>query len=66
MAFFARCLCCRFGTLTPELFAIRGYVATGGLHGGLVRVDAASERARRYVLRNAFLAHLSAYEERLL
>ena len=66
MTFFARCLCCRFGALTPELFAIRGHEATGGLRGRLVHADAASEEARRRVLRSAFLVHLSAYEERLI
>jgi hypothetical protein len=66
MTFFARCLCCRLGALTPELFAIRGYATTGGLRGRLVHADAASEEARRRVLRNAFLVHLSAYEERLI
>jgi hypothetical protein len=66
MTFFARCLCCRFGALTPELFTIRGYAATGWLLGRLVHAVDTSEEARQRVLGNAFLIHLSAYEERLV
>lgn len=66
MTLFARCLCCTFGSLTPDLFTVRGYEKTGGLWGRLVHADAASEEARRRTLRSAFLVHLSAYEERLV
>lgn len=66
MTFFARCLCYEFGALTPEVFALRGYAATGGHRGRLVHADADAEEARRRTLRSAFLVHLSAYEERLI
>ncbi|MEP0546953.1 MAG: hypothetical protein ABJF88_08475 [Rhodothermales bacterium] len=66
MTFFARCLCCQFGVLTPELFAIRGHPTTGGLRGRLLHTDPTSEEVRRRTLRSAFLIHLSAYEERLI
>ena len=66
MTFFARCLCCRFGELTPALFSIRGHSVTGRYRGRLLHTDPASDEARRRALRNAFLVHLSAYEERLI
>ena len=66
MTFFARCLCRRFGELTPDIFTLRGFAATGGFKGNLLLTDAASEDARQRALRNAFLVHLTAYEERLI
>ncbi len=66
MTFFARCLSRQFGELTPKLFALRGFAATGGLHGKLLYPDEASERERHRVLRNAFLVHLASHEERLV
>lgn len=66
MTFFARCLCGKFGSLTPDLFTVRGYEKTGGLGGQLARTDAASEEARRETLRSAFLVYRSAYGERLV
>ncbi|WP_412068925.1 hypothetical protein [Rubrivirga sp. IMCC43871] len=66
MAFFARCLALTLGPVTPDLFAIRGVGAVGQSCGRLARADAASEEARRQVLRGAFLVHLAAYEGRLV
>lgn len=66
MTLFGRCLCYRFGSLTPDLFTVLGYEKTGGLKGRLVHTDTASEEARRRVLRTAFLIYLAAYEERII
>ena len=66
MAFFARCLGLAFGALTPSLFGLRGVGGPASLHSRLARPDAASEEARFRIIRSAFLAHLAAYEERLV
>lgn len=65
MTFFAACLSRQFGELTPSLFALRGFAATGGVHGKLLHADDAAERERYRILRNAFLVHLAAHEDRL-
>ena len=66
MAFFARCLGLAFGALTPALFAVRGVGGPASLHSRLARPDAASDEARFRIIRSAFLAHMAAYEERLV
>lgn len=66
MAFFARCLGLALGSLTPELFALRGVGGPGQPCGRLLRTDRASEEARVAILRSAFLVHLAAYESRLV
>lgn len=62
MAFFARCLGLALGSVTPDLFAVRGVGAVGQSRGRLARTDATSEEARLRVLRGAFLVHHAAYE----
>ncbi len=66
MAVFARCLALTLGPVTPDLFAVRGVGAVGQSRGRLARTDAASDEARLQILRGAFLAHLVAYEGRLV
>ena len=66
MDFFARCLGLAFGALTPALFAVRGVGGPNSTRARLARPDAASDEARFRIIRSAFLAHLSAYEERLV
>ena len=66
MVFFARCLWRALGTLTPALFTLVGHVEEGARREQMVYADARSEAARVALLRDAFLVHLQAYEERLI
>lgn len=63
MVFFARCLGCHLGGLTPELFRIRRSVTAHDPRWSLIHPDVASEQARRLTLAHAFrLLRLAAKE----
>ncbi len=66
MHFFARCLGLTYGPLTPALFAVRGVGGPTSTRARLAHPDAESDAARFRIIRGAFLAHLAAYEERLV
>lgn len=66
MVFFARCLEHALGTLTPDLFAVVRRQEDGLRRERLAYTDAKADAARVALLRDAFVLHLLAYEDRLV
>lgn len=66
MVFFARCLRGALGALTPDLFALVEYEEGGVRRERLAYGDAKAEAARVALIRDAFVLHLLAYEDRLI